>query len=73
MGQFITLYQFYNSVEAEIFRARLESENIDAFILDQNTNYTIGPTLMDGFRLQVKESDFEKAQEILQKYLDNQE
>ncbi|MGI9525742.1 MAG: putative signal transducing protein [Weeksellaceae bacterium] len=73
MSQFVILHKFYNPVEAEMFRARLESEGIYAAILDQNTNYTIGPTIMDGLRLQIREEDYKKASEILKIYLDNQE
>ncbi|MXV38724.1 hypothetical protein GO491_08585 [Flavobacteriaceae bacterium Ap0902] len=73
MSQFVTLHKFYNPVEAEMFKGRLISENIHAIILDQNTNYTIGTTFVDGLRLQIKEEDYKKAKEILENYLDNEE
>lgn len=71
MKKFITLHTFYNPVEAEIVRARLESEGIRAFIIDQNMNYTQIPVMMGGVRLQVERDDVLKAKQILEKSLQN--
>lgn len=73
MSKFITLHVFYNPVEAEIVKARLESEGIQAFILDQNLTYTVGPTILGGFRLQVNREDLIKAKQILENSLENEE
>lgn len=73
MSKFITLHVFYNPMEAEIVKARLESEGIAAFILDQNLTYTVGPTILGGFRLQVTRENLIKAKQILENSLENEE
>ncbi|MBV7441824.1 DUF2007 domain-containing protein [Weeksellaceae bacterium TAE3-ERU29] len=65
----VTLYTFTNSFEAQVVKGKLESEGIQAFIIDENTNYTIGPTILEGARLQVEEKDFLQAKHILEKTL----
>lgn len=73
MAKFITLHVFYNPVEAEIFKARLESEGIRAFVLDQNQLYSQIPSTMGGYRLQVDSDHLLKAKQILDKSLENEE
>lgn len=73
MSQFVTLHVFQNPFRAEVVKTKLESEGIQSFILDQNVTYTIGPTIMDGFRLQVRRTDVVRAQRILEKALENPE
>ncbi|MDO5655380.1 MAG: DUF2007 domain-containing protein [Flavobacteriaceae bacterium] len=73
MKKFITLHTFYNPVEAEIVRARLESEGIRAFLLDQNLTYTQVPVMLSGIRLQVERDDVMRAKQILEKSLQNPE
>ena len=73
MSKFITLHTFYNPIEAEIVKAKLESEGIRSYILDQNLTYTIGPTILTGFRLQVPRESLLKAKQILDKSLENEE
>lgn len=60
-------------MEVEIVKARLQSHGIKAFILDQNLTYTVGPTILGGFRLQVKREDLIKAKQILENSLENEE
>lgn len=73
MSKFITLHTFYNPIEAEIVKSKLESEGIRSFILDQNLAYTIGPTILGGFRLQVDSDNLLKAKQILDKSLEIEE
>ena len=73
MSKFVTLHKFINPIEAEIVKGKLESEGIRAFILDQNLTYTIGPTILGGFRLQVERDDYLQAKQILEKSLQNEE
>lgn len=73
MKKFITLHTFYNPVEAEIVRARLESEGIRAFLLDQNMSYTQIPVTLGGIRLQVDRDEVLHAKQILEKSLQNPE
>ena len=65
----VTLYTFQNPFEIQVVKGRLEAEGIESFIMDENTNYTIGPTILEGARLQVKEEDYPKAKHILEKTL----
>lgn len=53
--------------EADVLRMRLEAEGIDAFVPDQHTvlaNPLYGQAI-GGIRVQVNESDYERAREIL--------
>lgn len=69
MEQFETIYIFQNLFLAEVVKGRLLSEGIHSHILDGNIQFTIGPTITQGFRLQVKNTDVEKAKDILDKTL----
>lgn len=69
MSDFVTVYTFSNSFQAEVIKGRLESEGIKAFLIDENTGYTIGPTILDGVRLQVKQEDYLQAKHIVEKTL----
>lgn len=69
MEELITIYTFANSFEAEIVKGKLNSEGIAAFLIDENTNYTIGPTIIEGVRLQVRQEDYQKAKDIIKKTL----
>ncbi len=58
----------YNSViEAHTVRALLEGNGINAFVADENTVHlnSLFTNAIGGVRLQVAESDFTEAQEIL--------
>lgn len=69
MSNFVTLYTFQNPFEAQVVKGRLESEGIKAFIIDENINYTVGPMLLEGIRLQVERDDYIQAKHILEKTL----
>jgi hypothetical protein len=43
----------------------LASYNIESYIIDENIATTIGTAFVEGYKLQVDESDFDKATEIL--------
>lgn len=73
MPKFVTIHTFINPIEAEIVKAKLESEGIHSFILDQNLAYTVGPTTLQGFRLQVEQDNILKAKQILEKSLQDSE
>ncbi|HUH35620.1 MAG TPA: DUF2007 domain-containing protein [Moheibacter sp.] len=62
--KYVTLATFSNSWSAEVVKNRLIEEGIYAHILDEHVNYSIGPTLIEGFRLQVEESQYLKALNI---------
>ena len=63
----ITLKVFDNSIEAHILRGRLESENINCFLIDENIislnplyNITVG-----GIKLKIDDSKLSQAKLIL--------
>ncbi|MBA5628432.1 putative signal transducing protein [Moheibacter lacus] len=62
--RFVTLENFSNLWTAEVVKNRLLEEGIHAFILNENINYSFGPTFLEGFRLQVDQSQFLKALNI---------
>lgn len=62
--KFVTLATFNNLWTAEVVKNRLIEEGINAHIINANVNYSFGPTLLEGYRLQVEESQFLKALNI---------
>ncbi|WP_445363511.1 DUF2007 domain-containing protein [Microbulbifer sp. ANSA003] len=63
----VTVARFSFPYEAQIAKARLESEGIHAFIADEHTvnMQWLYSNAMGGVRLQVSESDLDEANEIL--------
>ena len=64
---YLTLKRFDSAIQAHILKNRLESEDIECQIFDENI-VTLNPMLnfaVGGIRLQVFEEDFEKAKIIL--------
>ena len=60
-----TIAEFCTLYEAEIFKARLESEGINAVIMNSNSPYP-GITMGEaGIKVQVNDYDLESAQMIL--------
>lgn len=64
MAMFKILAKFNTVIEAEIVQLLLESEGIKSDVLDSNLAFTLGPTYMQGIRLQVLEEDYTRALEI---------
>jgi hypothetical protein len=62
--KFVTLATFNNLWTAEVVKNRLIEDGINAHIINSNVNYSFGPTLLEGYRLQVEESQFLKALNI---------
>jgi len=68
----VTIARFNNPVEAHLVRTKLESEGIDCAVIDEirgstGWQYAIA---IGGVRLQVNESDAQRALEILQGFQD---
>jgi hypothetical protein len=64
----VTIATVSSSMEANIMKSKLESEGIPCFVADQNM-ININPlysNALGGVRLQVRQSDIQEAQEILQ-------
>jgi len=60
----VTIERFYNIGEAQIAKLTLVSKGIDCFLADEFMS-TYVPYAIGGIRLQVRESDAERAEEIL--------
>jgi len=61
----VTIAKFHFVGEAQIAKLTLASKGIDCFLADEFMS-TYLPIAMGGIRLQVRESDVERAKEILQ-------
>jgi len=69
--KFVTLEVFSNLWTAEVVKNRLLEEGIEAHVIDTNVNYSFGPTILEGYRLQVEESRFLKALNIYKNTLED--
>jgi hypothetical protein len=67
MDNFVTVATFTYPSEMAVVRAKLESEGIDYFVKDELTVqvYNFYSNAIGGIRLEVRESDFQKARHIL--------
>jgi len=65
MGNFVTIRTFENSADLDIVKSYLESFGIQCFIKDEFANRTYIPSAVGGIKLQVQQSDLEKAVEHL--------
>ncbi len=61
----VTIARFHFVGEAQIAKLTLVSKGIDCILADEFMS-TYVPIAMGGIRLQVRESDVERAEEILQ-------
>jgi hypothetical protein len=65
--KFVTLLTFTHPIEAAVIQSKLESEGIECFLRNEysiNTN-PFNSNALGGAELQIKESDLEKAREIM--------
>lgn len=67
MSKFITINSKESITRLAFIKAKLESEGIECFIIDEFTNQVLDlyANAIGGVRLQIKKSDFEKAYPIL--------
>lgn len=67
LNQLITIAAFSQPIEAHLVKTRLESEGIECFLANEHivTMNWLWSNAVGGVELQVKESDVEKATEIL--------
>jgi hypothetical protein len=65
--RWLTVASFWEPAEAHIARLKLESEEIDCMMLDENliATYWGCASALGGVKLQVRESDLSRAQELL--------
>ena len=57
----VTIATFDNPPSAELAKMKLESEGIDVFVLYKHMSSAFPPIALGGIKLQVKESDRERA------------
>ena len=70
---FVILQSFNNYIDAHLLMGRLESEEIECWLQDENT-VTINPVwtnAVGGIKLLVKKEDFERAVEIFKETENN--
>ena len=72
-NELVQISRFLISSDAHILRGLLETEDIDAVVIDElfSSNLPIYPALLDGIKVFVPFKDFEKAKEITITYFDN--
>jgi Putative prokaryotic signal transducing protein len=66
-GSLVTLTRYFNATQAHILRARLEAENIPAFVFDEHmvtANWFLSP-MIGGARVQVPQAFIQQASLIL--------
>jgi Putative prokaryotic signal transducing protein len=64
-GALVTFRNYTDPVEAQIARARLSAEGIEAHVLGEGLHNVIMPGSISGIRLQVAEGDVVRVEEIL--------
>ena len=66
-SRWLTVATFWEPTEAHIARLKLESEDIDCMILDENlvATYWFWASAVGGIKLQVRETDFPEAMRLL--------
>ena len=68
-GTYVTLASYDHLEEAVVAKGRLESANIDCFLVDEHIARHCG-IAVGGVKLKVQESDVENASELLSKPAD---
>lgn len=64
MKKLVTLRTFRNQIEVQFVKNLLEENDIETFIIDENTSMNYGFSII-GIRLQIYSEDEERAKEIL--------
>jgi predicted RNA-binding Zn-ribbon protein involved in translation (DUF1610 family) len=68
--EFVPVYSYTNYIDANIMLGRLESEGINCWLMDENTN-TVNPIwgqAIGGIKIMVAKSDAERAVELLNQF-----
>lgn len=60
----VTLGSFPDALQAHLVKTKLESEGIECFLLDESVTW-LYPQALSGVKVQVYESDLERARDIL--------
>ena len=72
-NELVQISRFLISSDAHILRGLLETEDIDAVVIDElfSSNLPMHPALLGGIKVFVPFKDYEKAKEITVEYFDN--
>ncbi len=64
---YLTIYRTHDSAEVSIIKHKFEEENLNYHILDEHTNSAAGIAGIggEGMRIQVQESQLDKAKTVL--------
>lgn len=66
----VVLHKFLNPNEAHIAKNLLEDAEIQSFLLDEHSSYSIGtPIVLGGYRLAISDQDWDEASEILKEFV----
>lgn len=65
--EYFTIYRTHDSAEVSIIKHKFEEDNLNYHILDEHTNSAAGIAGMggEGMRVQVRESQIERAKTLL--------
>jgi hypothetical protein len=61
----VTVAKILDYQKAIMLRMRLEAEEIQVFMPEENTHHGIPPYVFGGFRIQVADEDADAAREII--------
>jgi hypothetical protein len=67
-GELVTYRTYLEPVDAQLARARLAAEGIEAHVLDEGIHNVIMPGSASGIRLQVPEGDLARVHDILREH-----
>jgi DNA-directed RNA polymerase subunit RPC12/RpoP len=66
----VVIHKFPNPHEAHVAKNILEDSGVDAYLLDENSSYSIGtPIVLGRYRLAISERDFKTASEIMGEFI----
>ena len=64
-GPWVTVGTYWHSIGAHMAQLRLESEEIESILLDENVAMALTANAVGGIKLQVRASDAQRARELL--------
>ncbi len=68
VNSLVTIYTSSFSHEVYLAKNKLELNNIESYVFDDNLNSIIGTAFVEAYKLKVKVKDFEEAKTILSLY-----
>jgi hypothetical protein len=73
MNSIVCLAKYYDIIEANLVKARLESEGISCYLADDVSYTTLGIAggAIEGIRLMIDSHNFEYARKLLEEFSDS--